>query len=223
MQNIPVLIALIGAVAVCDACGVEPTTSAETAAVYSVAFDSGVVDSASRAAGTIMSIRVHVMRSGDLVAGAPVIWAITAGHGVLSADSTTTDTLGFSSINWRLGDVVELNTLSVASLGASATLRVAGIVGPASALVRLGPDSTAVAAGAGVQLGVRVVDRLGNGVPGAVVTWSASGGAFSSTSVTTDASGNAETTFTTAPIAATYSVTADLTGHASLFFKVVGL
>jgi phage tail sheath gpL-like len=68
-----------------------------------------------------------------------------------------------------------------------------------------------------------VTDKSGNAVPGATVTWTASGGSLTTTSTVTGSSGNGQVVFSTDATPKSYTVTATVAGIGALTFKVVGL
>jgi len=188
-----------------------------------VALDSGVVDSITAPAGSIVPVRVHVATGGIPVSAMTVAWTIGSGHGALSAASTSTDTLGVTSVLWTLGDTVGLNSITAVAGDGSVTWRVAGIAGAASSLVKVSADSDAVVAGGTLPLTARVLDRHGNPVAGATVEWSSSGGDLSVKSAPTGATGDAETNFTAPATAGAYTITASLPGRASVTFEIVAM
>ena len=216
------LIVATFALAACSGDGSSPTTptTPTPATLYSVHLDSGVVDSASFTAGTVIPVRVRVFSGATPIYGITVTWSVTTGHGLLSTASTTTDTLGFGTVLWTLGDTVGVNTLSAAAGDGSVVWHVVGIPGSPSTLVRVSDDSSVVVAGATVPLTARVIDRHGNPVKDADVTWTSSAGEISAASVKTGGTGNAVTNFTAPATAGVYTVTATLPGRASITFTV---
>src|SRR5262245_20935333 len=111
-------LAFVAAVIAAAACSHDGTTTPSDnntpppppPTVFSVTLDSGVVDSMTAPAGSIIPVRVHVALSGQGVPSIKVAWAIGSGRGGLSADSTSTDSLGFTSVLWTLGDTIGLNS-----------------------------------------------------------------------------------------------------------------
>jgi hypothetical protein len=191
--------------------------------LFSVTLDSGVVDSITAPAGTIVPVRVHVALQGQVMPGVAVKWAIGSGRGALSADSTTTDSLGVASVLWTLSDTIGLNSITAAVGDGSVTWRVAGIAGAASSIVKVSADSDLVVTGGTLPLTARVVDRHGNPVAGATVEWTSSAGDLSVMSAPSGQTGDAETNFTAPGTPGTYTITATLPGRASVIFEVVAM
>jgi len=201
----------------------DPNNPQTPATFYVVTLDSGVVDSISAPAGSIVPVRVHVTSGGIPVSAMSVAWTVGSGHGALSAASTSTDTLGVTSVLWTLGDTVGLNSITAVAGDGSVTWRVAGTAGAASAIVKVSADSDAVVAGGTLPLTARVLDRHGNPVPGATVEWTSSGGELSVKSAPSGSTGDAETNFTAPATAGTYTITASLPGRASVTFEIVAM
>ena len=227
MRRFYLLFAAAFALAACSDGGSAPTDPTPpgdtTATVYTVTLDSGMVDSIQAPAGSIIPVRVHVRVAGTPVSRVAVAWTLASGSGLLSASSTTTDTLGRTTVLWTLSDTVAVNSITAAAGDGSVTWRVLGIAGPASTLLKITSDSSAVVAGATTPLTVRVVDRYRNPVAGATVTWSSSDGSLSTTSAMTGVSGNSESNFTTPARPGKYTVTATLPGKASVTFEIVAM
>lgn len=107
------------------------------------------------------------------------------------------------------GSVTVSGTVNGATISGTAVVA----LGPTAAsqyVVAVRPNLQPVA-GAAVTVSARLADANGNTVPtaGNVVTWSSTGGgAFSSATSTTDATGVASVTFTTSSTATTHTVTA---------------
>lgn len=223
-------LALVAAVIAAAACSHDSTTSPSDTnnpppppTLYSVTLDSGVVDSTLAPAGSVVPVRVHVALSGQAVPSVAVAWAIGSGKGALSAPSTTTDSLGFASVLWTLGDTVGLNSLTASVGDGSVTWRVAGIAGAASSLVKVSADSELVVMGGTLPLTARVIDRHGNPVAGATVEWGSTAGSLSVTSAPSGQTGDTETNFTAPATPGTYTITATLPGRGSVIFEVVAM
>jgi len=153
-------------------------------------------DSSSAPAASVLLVRAHVTHDGIAIANAAVKFTVAAGHGLLSVDSTATDTLGVATVLWTLGDTAtEVNSLAIVSGDGIDTLRVLAVAGSPSYLVPLGATMSDVATGTPVSVQVRATDRPGNPVGGATVFWVATGGSLSSPSSVTDANGVARVTF----------------------------
>ena len=156
-----------------------------------------IKDASSAPAASVLMVRTHVTHDGTAIAGAPVKFTVATGHGLLSVDSTATDTLGVATVLWTLGDTAsEVNSLAIVSGDAVDTLHVAAVAGSPSYLVPVSATTSEVAVGAPLTIQVRATDRPGNPVAGTTVFWVSSGGGLSSASSLTDANGIARVTFT---------------------------
>ena len=80
------------------------TASVGAVKVVVVSGDSQV-DTVARALPAPLVIQTQAVGTGTPVAGATVIWTINVGTGVLSADTTVTDSLGHASVSLTLGTV----------------------------------------------------------------------------------------------------------------------
>jgi len=221
-------LAFVAVVIAVAACSHDSTSPSDTnnpppppPTLFSVTLDSGLVDSTTAPAGSIIPVRVHVALQGQVTPGVFVAWAIGSGRGALSADSTTTDSLGFASVLWTLGDTIGLNSITAHVGDGSVTWRVAGIAGAASALVKVSADSELVVTNGTLPLTARVVDRHGNPVAGATVEWASSAGDLSVTNAPSGQTGDVETNFTAPGTPGTYTITATLPGRGSVIFEVV--
>ena len=124
--------------------------------------------------------------------------------------------------NWTLGTVAGPNTL---------TVTISGVGGDdqRDRRGRRAPRSdqgqhrlATVVASSSTPLVVRAVDQFNNPVPGIDVNWTASGGTLTSATTATGSSGNAQVTFTTDVLPATYTITAVTTGFAPVTFTLTG-
>ncbi len=150
------------------------------------------------------SVRAHIVdANGNVVAGQDVVFSIASGTGTFVGSTTvTTDASGNA--------VITLNSIVAGNVGVTATVNGAAIVTGSPAIVTFvaGPASVANAATAlsvvtnnAIANGVatnsvqaHIVDANGNVVAGQVVVFSIASGTgtfVGSTSVTTDAGGNA--------------------------------
>lgn len=153
-------------------------------------------DSSSAPAASVLLIRAHVTHDGSAEAGATIKFNVAAGHGLLSVDSTATDTLGVATVLWTLGDTAsKMNSLAIVSGDGIDTLHVVAVAGSPSYLIPVTATTNDVAAGAPLTVQVRATDRPGNSVAGATVFWLASGGTVSSPSSLTNSGGIASVTF----------------------------
>jgi adhesin/invasin len=191
-----------------------PTNSAPYSAI-----STELKDSSSAPAATVVVVRAHVTHAGAAIPGAAVAFTIAAGNGLLSADSSATDTLGVATVLWTLGNNPQLNALAIVSGDATDTLHLVAVVGSPSYLVPVSPAATDVAVGTPVSVQVRVTDRPGNPVAGATVFWQAPSGTLSSASTVTDATGVARVTFSSSQTGG-FTVTAVLPEAATRDFQI---
>jgi len=119
------------------------------------------------------SVRVLDDR-GSALAGVGVTFAVTAGGGSVTA-SATTDAAGVAvAADWTMGSVPQENVLTVSVPGvAPVVFRAAASAGQPAAMEKATAGNLSGLAGSVLadSIGVRVTDRLGNGVPGVVVTF----------------------------------------------------
>jgi hypothetical protein len=223
------ILPLAGALAVAAACSndngstsVPDSTGIVVGTVYNVAADSANADR-TVIAGSSNRVSVVVTFGGQPVFGIPVTWKPTAGSGLVSDTLSVSDSSGVAATTWTISDSVKVNTLEAIVGTSTATLKATGIAGPASALVKVSPDSIAVVAGANALLTVRVTDRKGNPVSGVAVAWNATAGSLNVASSTSGSSGAADATFTSPAAAGTSLVTASVAGIGSVVFRVTGL
>ncbi len=146
--------------------------------------------------------------AGVPVAGVEVRWQVVAGGGHVIDTSSTTDESGVAKTEWILGGAVGANAqqlrASVPGLEAPAVDFVASTTPAPFTIVKVsGDNQTGVArTELPLPLVVRVIDVLGVPVPGVVVYWWGLRGVLwgegtpSSTSSTTDLSGQASVAYT---------------------------
>ena len=141
---------------------------------------------------------------GDAIIGAVVTFSVTAGEGILSATTATTDANGqaATTLTLILGSDTETNTVAATVEGLEPETFTATAVGQAT------PYRLAKVSGDGQQgtidealaepFVVSVSDEDGKAIAGVVVTFSvtAGGGILSATTATTDANGHAAATLT---------------------------
>ncbi|WKW10924.1 Ig-like domain-containing protein [Pseudogemmatithrix spongiicola] len=162
------------------------------------------------------TVRVRVTdRGGAVVPGVSVSFAPSAGS--VSAATATTNASGIASVRWTLGTTPGAQTLA-ASVGASPTVNVSATarVDSSRAISVQSGDAqdTTLTKALGAPLVVRVLDRFGNAVQGATIDWTGTNGVtFSSSSSTTNASGDASVTVTTGTTLGAASVTATVSGR----------
>ncbi|HKR08500.1 MAG TPA: Ig-like domain-containing protein [Gemmatimonadaceae bacterium] len=149
------------------------------------------------------SVAIRVTDSaGRVLPDVPVRWAALDG-GVISDATTRTDSLGVATIRWTLARKTGTQRLRAqiglgAGLGiAPVTISAAALAGAPATLVAVSGDNQKAAAGSKLAkaLVFRVADENGSGVGGAVLSLSASGGEVADTSLTTDSTGTARTSW----------------------------
>ena len=229
MRSPNFLLAFSAAVALA-ACGSDhgttstgTTTPPPSATTPSLSVDSGYADRTA-VVGTTVPAAVHVAVNGVPTGGITVSWNPSASGGTVNPTTSVSDASGLATTQWTLNDTVRVSTLTAAVVNAaSVTMQMTTIGGAASASSKVTADSVAVVAGASTLLTVRVKDKSGNPVTGAIVTWTTTGGALTTTTTTTGSSGNGQVVFSTDRAPQSYTVTATAAGLGSLTFKVVGL
>ena len=149
--------------------------------------------------------------TGSAFEGVPVTFAVTAGGGTLSAANTTTGANGRAETTLTLGPGAGTNTVDVSAEGIQGkkTFNAEGIRAPMSLKIISGNEQQGQP-GAALEkpFVVEVRDHSDNPLPEAQVTFSVTsgGGSLSAGSVTTDASGRAESTLTLGPEPGTNTV-----------------
>lgn len=168
----------------------------------------GPADSISEVAGngqsapvsSVVAVAPSVMvadANGNPVQGITVQFTVTAGNGILTGASPTTDAAGIARVgSWTLGPVPGTNGLDAAVSGLAGSpvhFSATGVaVGAPTMTVQAGQNQTAVV---GTQLpiapAVKVTDAGGNPAPGIVVTFTliTGGGSATGTTATTDING----------------------------------
>ena len=126
-------------------------------------------------------------RLGAPVPGRVVNVTVVSGGGSVSVPSVTTDANGIARIDWRLGtSTATPNELAATSGTLTGRIIAQALAGPAASMRvaagagQSGPLNTALA----VSPSVRVADAFDNPVPGAVVSFSVTGGGGSVTGAT---------------------------------------
>jgi len=174
--------------------------------------------------GTSIPAEVHVTQNGQPASGVTVTWSVSTGGGTANPTTSLTNSAGVATTTWTVSDTVRTSKLTGGITGeSSAVLQVTTTAGPATTLVRAGPDSVAVVAGSSTLITARVTDKSGNSVSGVSVGWTSTGGSLTATTTVTGASGNGQVVFSTDPAPRSYTVTATVAGIGALTFKVVGL
>ncbi|NIM51143.1 MAG: hypothetical protein GTN62_14480, partial [Gemmatimonadales bacterium] len=139
-------------------------------------------------------------RLGNAISGVTVNFAVSANGGVVSPTSGATGADGRVGTEWTLGTLSGSHSVTAtpatgsgsADFTATADPEAAAAISEVSGSGQTGLINTALAN----PLVVAVVDQFDNGVPGVGVTFSTSDGLVSPTNTTTDASGQAQATWT---------------------------
>lgn len=206
------------------ACSHDSTTAppSNTADGHTIVFDSASKNQTAPIDSAVtVTVRVTTTKDSQPSPGLVVTWTVQSGHGSVSSPTTTTDANGNASVRWTMGDTASgNNTLSAGITGAVTSLTLTSFGGPADSLIKVSADSQSVVAGATVPVVVRALDRFKNPVPNAVVNWTSSAGALSTSSSTSGASGDATTNFVTPTTPGSYTVTASMPGIGTIVYTV---
>jgi hypothetical protein len=137
--------------------------------------------------------------SGHPVSGVAVTFTPNANAGTVSATQVTTDNGGLAQVNWKIGTVAGLDSMTV-SIGSESVIATAiGTADAAAQLTIVSGNSQAAPADStlATPLVVKVTDQYGNPVAGVTVSWSSDdGGVLATTTTVTDANGLAQDTLT---------------------------
>jgi hypothetical protein len=195
--DVPALIVLLGIALA--ACG-EPDTPFEITVTPAAVTFSALGDTKQ------LSAKV-VNEKGKELTGALVSW---------SSDKTNVATVDDGGTVTAVGNGSATITASAGEVSGSATVTVAQAIATTEAVSGFGQTGT-VAQALPAALVVRARDSRGNGVAGAVVTFTVStdGGTVSPTSGTTGTDGQASTTWTFGTKAGSHQVTASISGSGS--------
>ena len=144
------------------------------------------------------SVKV-VDRFGNVVAGVPVVFAVSAGGGSVSGASQTTASDGTASIGgWTLGQLVGADALTATATGSGiagnpVTFSATATVGALTQMTKVAGDAQTALSGTAVPTApsVKLVDLFGNAIGGQGVTFSvtAGGGSVTGASPTSAANG----------------------------------
>lgn len=173
--------------------------------------------------GTALPVPVAVTArdlSGVVVPGVVITFTPDAGSGTVAPATVTTDATGVARTLWTLGGAPgSMRLVASAATAATSVEVLATATADTSRVIAAQAGNSQVAltrASLGTALVARVTDRFGNPVPGQVVNWSGTGLALSSTSSTTNASGDASVTVTTTAEVGAMSVRATMTGRSEV-------
>lgn len=166
---------------------------------------------------------------GNPVAGVTVAWAAVGG-GSVSASETTTDAAGSTSVTRTLGPAAGPQSTTATSgglAGSPLTFYHTATSGSAAGVQPLSGDGQTAAPGATLPspLVVAVTDADGNPVSGAAVTWvvTAGGGSVAPTTSTTDAQGQAATSWKLGRAVGANTVEAVVSGVGSATFSATAV
>lgn len=166
----------------------------------------------------------------NVVSGASVTFALSAGAGTITGAAAVTNVSGIAALTaWTLGTKVGVNTVtaSVSTL-APVSFSATGIAGPPAILMKsAGDGQTAVVATAVlIAPSVSVTDINGNAVSGTVVNFlvSSGGGSAAGASSTTNSLGIAAlTSWTLGTTAGTNGMSAAVSGLTPAVFTATGI
>jgi len=136
---------------------------------------------------------------GHPVSGVSVTFAPNANAGSVSATQATTDNGGMAQVNWKIGTLAGLDSMTVTMGSQSVIVTAIGTADVASQLTIVSGNSQSALADStlGAPLTVKVTDQYGNPVSGVTVNWSSDdGGVLGSNTSVTDANGLAQDTLT---------------------------
>ena len=157
-------------------------------------------------------------QDGDALSGVTVTFAVTGGGGTLSDTSVTTGSNGQAESTLTLGSTVGTNTVtaSVSGITGSITFTATAEALVATTLVRISGHNQTGTVGKELDdpFVVEVRDQNGDAFEGTTVAFSVTtgGGTLSVTSVTSEANGRAETTFTLGTTAGVNRARASVSG-----------
>lgn len=173
---------------------------------------------------------VHVIDARALpIKGQLVSFRVTSGGGSALSGAAVTNDLGEARDQWKLGTTVTdpqlLEARAVNSAGetiVAVTFTAQALPGPATQLIKVAGDLQSGAANTALSTApvVRVADKYGNSVSGALVTFAASGGgSVTPPTQTTATNGLASTSWVLGPSLGTNTMTATASGATAVSFS----
>ena len=162
------------------------------------------------------------------VADQPVTWEVGSGQGTLTQTATTTNANGFATTKWTLGSGVGDQTVrAIASADLSTVFTASSQMPPPLVISRNSLERQTASPGTAVPNPPSVLVTDANGAPKAGIpvtfTVTSGGGSVSSSPAFTNAQGVATVDWVLGPQAGTNSLTASLSGGASVTFTATGL
>ncbi|HVX88312.1 MAG TPA: Ig-like domain-containing protein, partial [Gemmatimonadales bacterium] len=200
------------------------TATAGAAAAIAIQNGNAQTDSAGRILPVDLTVRVTDAFDNP-VAGAKVYWTRVFGNGTVSDDSTVTDILGITNIEYLLG-AAGTDSIRAALAGTSATVTflATSINGAPATVAKTLGDLQADTVGRLLtdSLVVVVQSATSQPVAGTPVVWTVlRGGATSADTAITDASGRAAVAYTLGTVPGTDSVRAQAGGASAVFTATV--
>lgn len=224
-------LAILAIVAGCREATTGPTSVKPQDFASSVKLLSGNQQSGAVGAALSEILSVKVVDAGGVpVAGATVLWQVRDGGGTINPPASTTSSTGLANVTWTLGTTLGANKAVALLQGNyvldSVVFTATAVTGPAQRFVVTGGNlqTARVASTLPQALVVNVKDQFGYPVQGAQVTWAAAlfSGTVTPVVDSTDASGNASTSWTLGTSAIGQSVTATVTGLTPIVFTATG-
>jgi len=121
------------------------------------------------------ALTVRVTDSGSRpLSGVTVSWAVTAGGGIVTPTTSTTDSSGTTSTRWTLGTALGVNRATAAVAGTSVVVFEATATAAVTASVTVASPTLSPYEGDTMQLTAVAKDAYGNVLPGKTVGWSSS-------------------------------------------------
>jgi len=170
--------AVLGALALCVACGKGEVLPVNPDVVVQVSAGNGQVLSVGQAAAAPLVVVVKDTTGAPLV-GAVVVWNVVSGGGTIAAGGPA-DAAGVATATYTAGSTSGRKTIlaTVTAAAAPASFALTVLPGSAQRVVRTAGDGQVGITGntVPITLKVTVIDSFGNGVPGQSVTWSVTSG-----------------------------------------------